>query len=191
MGISGVLVHNSNKVLIIVSKRLNSWPDLRNVLAERQDVTARGQVGNGLSPPKTRIAPSSVSDGKSRGWGGRCPETQQGLPAPSLAQRLSHFLTQRTRCFTHLTQRHEDASGIHKQLPSSWPDPVRDHSPRSCFSALPGPCRAPAGARDTRWHWSARFPPPKNSVTFMRERIIITRASHVLSAHREQPSILS
>lgn len=82
----------------------------------------------------------SVRKEEQGGWG-RCPETQQGLPVPSLAQRLSHFLTQRTRCFTHLTQKHEDASGIHKQLSSSWPDPVRDHSPRPCFSALPGPCR--------------------------------------------------
>lgn len=57
-----MLVHNSNTVLIIVSKRTtNPWPDLRkpNVLAKHQDVTARGEVGSGLSPPQTRLTPSS------------------------------------------------------------------------------------------------------------------------------------
>lgn len=56
-----MLVHNSNTVLIIVSKRTNPWPDLRkpNVLAKHQDVTARGEVGSGLSPPQTKLTPSS------------------------------------------------------------------------------------------------------------------------------------
>lgn len=73
--------------------------------------------------------------------GGRDALKQQGLPATSLTQRLSHFLTQRTRCFTRLTQRHEDAFGIHKQLLSSRPDPVHDRSTCPCFSALLGTCR--------------------------------------------------
>lgn len=60
------------------------------VLSRHQDVTAKKETGNGLFPLKSSLHPPQ----------GACSETKKQLPAVTLAQWLSHFLTQGTRCFT-------------------------------------------------------------------------------------------
>lgn len=82
-----------------------------------------------------------------------------------------------------------DALGIHQRLRSARPDLVRDpgaHTPLLLSPVGHLLVQERPGLRDTRWHRSAGFPAPKNSVTFMRERIIIAKAYQAPSVPREQ-----
>lgn len=131
-----MLVHNSNKAPIMGSTEDEpaARPQEARCPCQTSGCDRKRRGGEWALPTKRQ--------GSRRPWGA-CPKIRQELPAISLARGLSHFLTRRARCFTHLTQRHKDAFGIHKQPLSAWPDLVRDWS---THTFAPQPCWAPAGA---------------------------------------------